>query len=361
VFSSTPVQITFARPDASSDSNPQQRLPLRDIIGIAVGGGVLVIITLATFFICYRKRREAKLLDKLRSPLDSRFGASNITSPNNSAYGNPYANPPITGIQHFTLGDLSAKERHVLGIEVPIALQMPPTREQISKRHQENASANGQLPPYSPPSIPTHKAYTPPFTSRESDSPTTTITSEYQISPYTSPYTSPYPSPPAISPPPAQASQQAHPSPPIQRTPTSTRTQFNHPRTSPAIPPTSSPPIQRTPTSIRTQFTHPRTSPATPPASSDFVKTHISTTSRSDSEKSGVSRLTSMLGIGNANASNDKAPLRISRPIVGPDHRFDFELAEQESRQNQQQGVRRRMPESTPDSAQSEEQWPGAY
>jgi len=340
VFSTTPVNVTFAHNSVTSTSKAKSGVTQKLIIGVSVSGGLLLIFIVAAVFLYYRKRQGGRRMKQLKSPLDARFGATNITSPNNGAYGNPYASPPITVAQdYYNHESLSSKERHVLGMDVPIALERPP-RRQASKRQEATPSPplGNHLPPYSPPSIPTHKAYitdpfTSPFTSPSPDSPATTNNSDnaYQMSNYSSPR----PSPPGISPPLLRMPQNEGASPPIQLSSSSVHTQYTQPRKSPPINPIS-------------------------PANS-----HLSGGSRNGREKG--HRITSKLGVGNANASNDQTNLQISRPIVDHGPRFDFEFAQREMREQELQypASKKKRSDATPvsavSSAVSEELWPGAY
>jgi hypothetical protein len=120
VFSTTPVNITFPGFNQTTTSTQKKvthkgGLPQAAIIGIAVGLTVLLLITLAILFICSRRRKNLNRLRKklLSSPLDSRFGATNITAPTNGAYGNPYS-PPSAVNEPYNPPQYTAKELTVL-------------------------------------------------------------------------------------------------------------------------------------------------------------------------------------------------------------------------------------------------------
>jgi hypothetical protein len=91
VFSSSVVNITSAAlPTTSATPTPGLVLTTGAIAGIAVGITVLVLIVLAIAFICYRKRRVRTSLSTKYHP---RFGATEITAPNQGAFTNPSYTP----------------------------------------------------------------------------------------------------------------------------------------------------------------------------------------------------------------------------------------------------------------------------
>lgn len=95
VFSKNQVGITSPSKTPATSSTKHKVLTIGAIIGIAVGGGVLAIILIAVIFVCLRKHRNNNRLKQLRSPLDARFGASNISAPNRGAFASPKSSPPL--------------------------------------------------------------------------------------------------------------------------------------------------------------------------------------------------------------------------------------------------------------------------
>jgi hypothetical protein len=72
-------------------------------------------------------------------------------------------------------------------------------------------------------------------------------------------------------------------------------------------------------------------------------------------------RSTFLMGIGNANASQDK-PLNIEGPVALRETRFDFEKAEKEEREREQKEgkrilVKRKREIETPTSPNEDEMW----
>jgi len=333
VLSTTPVNITY--PGDTGDPRHKKGLSQGGIIGISVTAGVFLLIAAAALFICFRKHVDRKRIKGLQSPLDARFGANNITTPSNGAYGNPYASPPIIVSQPYDPSALSVKERQVLGLQRPVSSRnfskpsSPPSKNWEGTKQKPS---DIQLPPYSPPGMPAHQAYIPtPMPTTVPESPVTSIassngTDQDSISAYSTPTTSPKYMPP---PPPRSVQDQRSPalysinnelSPPLAHN------QFNSPRASPQPPP------------INTQL---------PPRSH----------SRAGSTRNLITKLA-----GGSNTTTGFSPVQISAPLVNHGRRFDFETDPEQREQDQQvpQGRRRRA-DMTPESAGSEEQWPGSY
>ncbi|KAF8865834.1 hypothetical protein BDZ45DRAFT_735774 [Acephala macrosclerotiorum] len=89
----TNTQVAIVAPTISQVPKSHKPLTIGAIIGIAVGGAVVVIILLAIGFICFKKRRNARRLKVLQSPLDERFGAPEISAPNKGAFSSPQISP----------------------------------------------------------------------------------------------------------------------------------------------------------------------------------------------------------------------------------------------------------------------------
>ncbi|KUJ19966.1 uncharacterized protein LY89DRAFT_716439 [Mollisia scopiformis] len=96
LFSTT--QVSIISPISTSitpTTKHHKRLSTGAIIGIAIAGLIILLLLSAISFITIRKRRNATRLHLLRSPLDSRFGAENITAPNKGAYSSPQSSPSL--------------------------------------------------------------------------------------------------------------------------------------------------------------------------------------------------------------------------------------------------------------------------
>ena len=335
IFSKVPVNITYPGDDHEQKRNG---LSKGGIIGISVSAAVFVLMLSAALFVCYRKKIDGRRTKKLKSPLDPRFGAHNITSPNTGAYGNPYTVPAGKESPPFDVSSLSVKERQVLGLQQSVGPGHISTQSNPHPKTWESTTlpSNSHLPPYSPPGMPTHQAYIPNFPAMAPESPVTSIASSgtYQISPYPSPKTSPTHIP--------------------ESTPS---TGYHHgasksPPQSVAFP---SPPSQ-------TPYTSPRTLSPPPSAQTPSIRTRIE--SRSNSRASARRVITKFTGTGGVNTSkNVSTPVEISAPIINYGPRFEYELREQ---QESDYYGRRKVPETpnkiqTPQSAESQEQWPGSY
>ena len=322
IFSQTPVNITYP-----GDNHDKKRSGLSKggIIGISVSAAVFLLMLSAALFVCYRKYRDGNRMTKLKSPLDSRFGAQNITSPNSGAYGNPYAAPAVKLSPPFDVSSLSVKERQLLGLQQPVGSRhisspsYPPPKAWEGTTQQPN----NNLPPYSPPGMPFHQAYIPNVPATVPESPVTSIASSgtYQNSPHHSPNPSPTYVPSSV---PSATSHQGSASLP------------NH--------------------------VSPRITPQPSPSQVDSIQTRLEP--RSHSRASARRVITKFTGMGSSNTTTGfSSPVQISAPIVGHGPRFDYELREQDERDPY---GRRRRPETpnrieTPQSAESEEQWPGSY
>lgn len=260
----------------------------------------------------------------LTSPLDSRFGAKNITSPNSGAYGNPYTGPSIKISHPFNQPSFPGEEQQALRFERPNATRQASISKSIGS---PSLSSDGSyyktppLPPYSASGIPTHQAYIP---TAVPESPATTIDSSnnYQLSDYSTPKVSPSNLPPQQQP--NNFSQTRPYSPPSRLSPSQTHSS-----------PEPSPPYVRP---FNTQV----------PARSFSRQTQ---------------RTVVGLGLGSA-ITSQSPPVDANSQAGGHNRRFDFEIAARERRDNDlrnPKSKRRKAVEVTPDSAESEEQWPGSY
>lgn len=127
-------------------------------------------------------------MKKLSSPFDSRFGSASISSPNEGAYGNPYASPPTQTSQTFNPSTtFSPKELTAMGMEMPNFLKPDPNSHAIAEQgwhdtHAHFEATQKQMPTYTV--IPTHQAYIP--SSRVPISPvdSSNTSQTYQVSAY---------------------------------------------------------------------------------------------------------------------------------------------------------------------------------
>jgi len=352
-------------------NNAHHGLTQGAIIGIAVSMAVLVILVASVLFVCLQKHRYLLRMKKLNSPLDSRFGAKNITSPQSGAYGNPYNSPPIAS-HTFNPHTLSVKERAVLGLQT----SQNPSESHAKEWQQDSkySTPNSSLPPYSGGGIPAHQAYNPAISP---GSPVTSIASStndnhddhedensYKMSSYSKPRSPPNQisssRPPPINIKLSLAKQQI--SAPIHQkatenlSPPYPTSDGTHP--SPNPPPSInsvgfSPDI---PPSVFSDRPSPNPPPPQPPRSIP----------RAESTRGKGSTI--RLGLANAISSRDKT-LDISGPVVSHGKRFDFELAERKRQEQELEAQRAaafsrrgRLGEENPKSAMSEEeQWPGSY
>lgn len=316
------VNITYPGYKQDVTSKHKKALSQGAIIGIAVGLAVLTVIIIAVIFIWYRKRHGRNQMKRLTSPLDSRFGAMNITAPNSGSYGHPYVNSSIKEPQKFEPSSLSTKERQVLGLDRPEATRQSSIARSRTPSandwHDTGSHKDNQLPPYSGSGVPAHQAYI-------SESPVTSIDSNntFQMSTYSSPRSSPrnkiVPPPPAIN----------------------------------------VPPSARGFTLVESQAHVPRGGTPSPPY---VPRVNTQLPSRTASRSENLRPNTTRYGIGNANASSE-IRIGITGEAATHDGRFNFELGERERRERDlnEQRARRKNADLTPESAESEEQWPGSY
>lgn len=73
----------------SSSTTSKKGLSKNTIIGITIGLGILLLITIFIIYILWRKSISLKRRRNDHSSLDERYGALNITAPNEGAFGNP--------------------------------------------------------------------------------------------------------------------------------------------------------------------------------------------------------------------------------------------------------------------------------
>lgn len=173
VFTQNEVKITSP---VTGTKTKHKKLSEGAIIGIVVGGVILLVIIITTIFICIRRRRNAIRLKELRSPLDPRFGALNITSPNKGAYSSPESSPsfykeslPMKPTAKVTTSNLS---RHVS--------QRSGDKTDFANYQNSSIGTSPSPPSYSPlntgsGSIPIHPAYSPPHHTPPSRNSTSTL------------------------------------------------------------------------------------------------------------------------------------------------------------------------------------------
>ncbi|KAJ8064547.1 hypothetical protein OCU04_006877 [Sclerotinia nivalis] len=73
----------------SSTTASKKGLSKNTIIGVSVGLGILLLVTIFIIYILWRKYISLKRRRNDHSSLDERYGALNITAPNEGAFGNP--------------------------------------------------------------------------------------------------------------------------------------------------------------------------------------------------------------------------------------------------------------------------------
>ncbi|KAH8683111.1 hypothetical protein BGZ60DRAFT_212411 [Tricladium varicosporioides] len=325
IFSTTPVNATFPGDNALISTPTKKSMSQGTIIGIVVSIVFILLLIFSVTFLCLRKSRERRRQKELASPLDPRYGAPNITSPNDGAYGNPYTGLPVKSpdLNQATPNEQTRFNQPTL---------MFPLDHKREQEWKDSESQNSSIPPsYTSPKLPTHQAYIP-----------TRSPGIGPISPISSSAGSIGRSREAYVPPATFGKRtQAHLSP----ISVANSSQQNSPQ-----------PREVGPSEIQIGSQQQRTSPpVSPPA-------------RPQSR-------TKMRGVGNVNASKDEGT-RGSR--------IDFEIAERERKVKEaregrsllggnrgekiqgmwssSKGVKKgKREERTPDSADSEEQWPGSY
>lgn len=121
VFNINPVNITAPIVAPPTSTSSHKKLSQSAIIGIAIGGGVLLVILAAMLFVCIRKRMARRKNARLKSRLDGRYGAETITVPVHGAYIDPGLTKlsPRSPHENFSLKRLPPT----------VALQMPPIPE----------------------------------------------------------------------------------------------------------------------------------------------------------------------------------------------------------------------------------------
>lgn len=332
MFSSTEMNITYpGYNQTSSNSHKKEGLTQPAIIGLAIGLFMVVVIVIAILYVCWRKRQNLQATKRLTSPLHSRFGATNITSPNDGAYGNPYTAPRVKISQPNSHSPQPFLEKPAMVRQPSNSRSHTPVPTWPNTEPQKST----HLPLYSAAAIPTHPAYIS-VPDPVPESPCTSIASSnnFPMRSYSSSQNSPHEI--LIAPPPNNNTNPA-PAPRSERVPPALKVSAPETQTNLAIRNGSpSPPyIQR-------------------------IDTRVPSRSFSRNQSS-LRSAGGHMGLGNAFTSQS-SPI-ISNPIVSHGHRFDFELAERERRDREmrEQGGRRRKADLTPESAESEEQWPGSY
>lgn len=197
IFSTTLVNITTPDYNPTSTSTPHKGLPQGAIIGIAVALVVLLLLAITIFIIYYRRRRN---LNDLRSPLDSRFGAANITAPTNGAYGNPFPQTPISVNGHFDQPQYTIKELTALDNARTVLEkhQISPISTSSGWIDGAHARLAGQLTNQTGTIIPTHQAYIPATWTPISPSGSTATSDTYRMKDYPSARSSPKNLPPPL-------------------------------------------------------------------------------------------------------------------------------------------------------------------
>ncbi|KAL2068249.1 hypothetical protein VTL71DRAFT_16347 [Oculimacula yallundae] len=324
LFTRNAVAITFPR--ESGPGKEHKSLSTGAIVGTAVGCGVLLLIILAISFVCFKKRRNAKRLKQLQSPLHERFGAENITAPTSGGFSSPQTSPPL---KRESVQMTTTQVRNF-----NYSRQQPHSVRDWQGNSNGNSPAYGVSPPsYSPPisssgrdSLPAHHAYIPP---------------EYTPSSRNSM------SPLFVPPPPPGPSRQQTPQPVPRPVPAS------HPQRAPSqrVASPATVPIAPQPSVVRHESNASETVPSySPPAP---VVRNLSSASRLQNTNLGARRgfaptpvVTGVTPIENQEAK--KARERLYRQGLGGTraHGPEVEIPERPS------------PES---EAESEELWPGSY
>jgi hypothetical protein len=315
LFIPYPVNITSpGQPIYSTSSS--HKLSQGAIIGIVVTLAILFLVACAVLFICLRKRRVLSRLKKLQSPLDHRFGASNITSPTGGSYANPYARAQPYG--SFDPQDIK---------RVPAVMLYPHSGTEVTNDTKKKGGGNGgwvdvhahlaasqNLPVYSPSSaIPTHQAYIPSTHSSHS-SPAGPITSPANIA-----------STPSTIRSKSNSNTYVMPPYPSSKTPS----------------PNQLPPIQTTISSAQ-------------PRSLSCNESRNRTLARERMKGSGSEEI--------------DIPVKISGPMIRHGGRFDVETAERERKEQEERqrfdremGGKKNAVTDSPESVESQELWPGSY
>jgi len=362
IFSPTPVQVTFPGDTFGSEeklsSKPKRGLSREAIIGIAVGVGAAALLGTILVVCCLHRRRKASNMTRLRSPLDSRFGSKSITSPNSGAYGNPYARPLVNVNENFTANGLEELE---MATPLPSAKAHanPLTRSRGDTKRLDTSSVRV---------MPTHQAYIPGVTSPGSPSTNIANSANSHNTSYAHAKTPPnyileYMSSPQAAPDTA-APEQANESIVLQsRHPDATKTS----RTQPSRPENQTRAVSNNQSQTSRIYARRDRSNSRARDRSRSTSRHRGgngSTSQSNTIAERWKRATMLMGVGNANASQER-PIHTS---TTHGNRFDFALAEKERRKGKKMGesvdmfFKRRKADNRPSSAGTEgEQWPGNY
>ena len=436
IFSSNPLNITFPGDNPAAQVLIHKRgLSEAAIIGIVAGIAALLVVAVAVGFVCYRKKSHARSMKRLNSPLDPRFGAKSISTPNSGSYGNPSSSSSMQLSQKYEATALSPSERRALGLELPEFLKTNPTSTIITAEGWQDAHAHleatqDQLPTNT--ALPAHQAYIPAAQAPKFPAATTKLDITSQVSSCVPSRSSPKDPPPPIKVPPPHGRQNkpipaqqveavVQPLVPLNERGISTyqKAQTAHDVNAPSksqiphcitintkvqaanglprvpIPQDGQrPPFlsQAATTPQQYQLAHfqtPRqqmTSQIGPPAPHSYQQVYPQIMcSRPDdrppsrawsfkrSESRGTVRESSRERTTNGGRKRSESrgrfrassperlavPVKISGPMIRHGGRFDFEAAEQEMREREEKI--RKGPDATPSSAESEEQWPGAY
>ncbi|KAH8821721.1 hypothetical protein F5884DRAFT_100567 [Xylogone sp. PMI_703] len=358
LFSTTPVNITF--PGDTGVKHKHHGLGQSAIIGIVVGVVGAVILACGIFLICFRKARNRKKLKALRSPLDPRFGALNITAPNDGSYATPSNSPGFT-IKPYRGSVITNKEVDSMNTGPTYASQSP---NSFVDAHAHRTST--QPPEYSATQMPTHQAYIP-HGSPISPATTNTIAENYQLDTYRSAEISPKDFPGA-----SNSTATTATSPNFQLGPPPSRTLSRNRYTQSE--PKYSPPPLITPSSIMTTISQPvagnnwdasNLNTPLPPRTNVYDPRGLYTQSQEPTQPSQqsqkVGRSFSMKGLLSSKSKKNAPPLVISGPMIRAEGRYESNMGDRE--RWEAEGQRMEMQHTrTPQSVDSgPEQWPGDY
>ncbi|RFU33923.1 hypothetical protein B7463_g2448, partial [Scytalidium lignicola] len=364
LFATTPVNATFP---GDNGSHPKHKgLAQGAIIGIVVGSVAAVIICSVIFFICRRKAHNRKNMKQLRSPLDPRFGAPNITAPNDGSFTTPSTSPGFV-VKQYRGSVLTTKEMDALNGGYAFPEQSP------NSFIDAHAHREGTLPGYSPAQIPTHQAYIPHTGPTSPASGNLINENAYQLDTYGSPESSPKNYPGSI-PTTATTSTASTPNFDLGHPPRSiSRNRYtkSEPKYSPAplITPSTiyrsvTPNVQTARSLPGWNSTPQGTSQPPPPLPPTGQYTQANESANPPQTAQKVGRSISMKGIFHKPNSSKAPPLVISGPLLKVEGRFESDLGDKErwEIEGQKMEEMQHANAKTPQSAESgPEQWPGDY
>ncbi|CAD6439689.1 4bce7d26-6c51-44d3-9306-fb2451ef50d0 [Sclerotinia trifoliorum] len=158
----------------SSSSTSKKGLSKNTIIGISIGLCILLLITIFIIFILWRKSMSLKRQRNGHSSLDERYGALNITAPNEGAFGNPQSR-----FKTITLAAPPPARKRKNTNTTPLF--------NLSKYHSDDESFHKRDTNV----FPTHQAYYPPHPHFKAEDMLPILPNDKFPSPY------PYPYPPS--------------------------------------------------------------------------------------------------------------------------------------------------------------------